>query len=296
MKKVWIIGVGRVGGALALALPEKEYRVEKLFSRNFQKTEEIAKNITPSPKIENLENNSIVSADIVFITTQDSEIENVVNKLVLQEGLKNKLFFHMSGSLSSDILSGLKVKGGLTGSLHPLVSISDSFTGIKRFIGAYFCIEGDLTAKTEAKKIIKHLGGQSFSIETKYKTLYHASAVTACGHLVALINSATQMLETCGVEKKQGIKILLPLIKSTIENIENQGLVDALTGTFARGDLETLEEHIKTLERFGNKTQTKNYLELGEQSLELAREQGTDEKKLAKMSKKISLAKKNFKC
>ena len=37
-----------------------------------------------------------------------------------------------------------------------------------------------------AKKIVDALGGKSFSIETKYKTLYHASAVTACGHLVAV--------------------------------------------------------------------------------------------------------------
>ena len=53
-----------------------------------------------------------------------------------------------------------------------------------------------------AEKLVTDLGGKSFSIETKYKTLYHASAVTACGHLVALLDVAFEMLSKCGLDEE----------------------------------------------------------------------------------------------
>jgi predicted short-subunit dehydrogenase-like oxidoreductase (DUF2520 family) len=296
MKSVSIIGVGRVGGALALALCEKGYRIENLISRNTENARKIAGQISSSPEIKTLENFKITSEEIIFIAVQDSEIKNVVEKFTQNPPKSETFFFHTSGSLSSEVLSSLKDKNCKTGSIHPLVSISDSFIGVKRFKDSYFCVEGDSEAVKIAEKIVKDLGGKSFSIETKYKTLYHASAVTACGHFAALINTAAEMLETCGIKKSEAKKILMPLVKSTFENMEEQSFAEALTGTFARGDLETLEKHIETLKENATREQAAIYLLLGEQSLKLAGEQGINKNTLEKMTKKISLAKKNFRC
>ncbi|MDQ3633370.1 MAG: DUF2520 domain-containing protein [Acidobacteriota bacterium] len=296
MKSVSIIGVGRVGGALALALCEKGYRIENLISHNIENASKIAEQISSSPGIKTLQNFQITSEDIIFIAVQDSEIKNVVEKLTQNPPKNETFFFHTSGSLSSEVLSLLKNNKCKTGSIHPLVSISDSFIGVKRFKDSYFCVEGDSEAVKIAEKIVEDLGGKSFSIETKYKTLYHASAVTACGHFAALINTAAEMLETCGIKKSEAKKILMPLVKSTFENMEEQSFAEALTGTFARGDLETLEKHIETLKENATREQAAIYLLLGEQSLKLAGEQGINKNTLEKMTKKISLAKKNFRC
>ncbi len=296
MKSVSIIGVGRVGGALALALCEKGYRIENLISRNTENARKIAGQISSSPGIKNLENFKITSEEIIFIAVQDSEIKNVIETLTQNSPKSETFIFHTSGSLSSEVLSLLKNNNCKTGSIHPLVSISDSFIGVKRFKDSYFCVEGDSEAVKLAEKIVEDLGGKSFSIETKYKTLYHASAVTACGHFAALINTAAEMLETCGIKKSEAKKILMPLVKSTFENMEEQSFAEALTGTFARGDLETLEKHIETLKENATREQAAIYLLLGEQSLKLAGEQGINKNTLEKMTKKISLAKKNFRC
>ncbi len=295
MKSVSIIGVGKVGGALALALAEKNYRVENLVSRNLDKARKIAGQISSKPDVKTLKEFEITTEDIIFIAVQDSEIKNVAEKLAQNSSNTKPNIFHTSGSLSSEVLSSLNDKGFKTGSIHPLVSISDSFIGMRKFKDAYFCVEGDLEAVKLAERVVADLGGKSFSIKTKYKTLYHASAVTACGHLVALIKIAAEMLETCGVEKSDAKKILMPLVKSTFENLENQSFAEALTGTFARGDLETLEKHIKTLQENATREQAEIYLLLGESSLKLAEEQGISREILEKMTKKISLAKKNLK-
>ena len=291
--KISIIGIGRVGGALALALTKSGYEIESLVARNEKDFEKIF-DFIKKPKFLLFEEIQEITSDVIFITTQDFEILNVARTLA--QSLHNKPFvFHTSGSLSSEILQDLEKKGCKIGSIHPLVSISDAVLGAKRFENAYFCIEGDDESVEIAEDIVKNLQGKSFSIETKYKTLYHASAVTACGHLVALIDAAIEMLTKCGLEEKDAQKILLPLIKSTIDNLTTQTTAEALTGTFARADVETLEKHIEILRENVSDEALEVYLQLGKRSAHLAEVQGADVRKLEKMRDKLSLAKKNLK-
>jgi len=292
--KISIIGAGRLGGALAIALAREKIAIETLAARNFEAAEKIAKLIEPQPKIITSDDFSKISSDVILIATQDSEIENVAVRLAKTTNHKPQVF-HTSGSLSSEILKSLKAAGCSTGSIHPLVSISDARLGAKRFADAYFCIEGDERATGTAKTLVEALGGKSFSVATEYKTLYHAAAVTACGHLVALVDAAIEMLSGCGLNEKEARKILLPLIGSTVENLAEQNTAEALTGTFARADAETLEKHIKILSQSVSPEALGIYLQLGARSIHLAETQGASRENLEKMRRQILLAKKNLK-
>ncbi|MDQ6788499.1 MAG: DUF2520 domain-containing protein [Acidobacteriota bacterium] len=293
--KISIIGIGRLGGALAIALSEKGFEVENLVARNVENAQRIAEYLSQKPRILKTDELGEISSEIIFIATQDSEIENVAESLA--QKLKNKpSVFHTSGSLSSDNLQKLKEIGCSVGSIHPLVSVSDAILGAKHFRDVFFCVEGDDTAVEKAKKLVEILGGKSFSIETKYKTLYHASAVTASGHLVALLDVALEMLQKCALNEAHAREILLPLIKSTVENLETQRAEQALTGTFARADAQTLQRHIQVLSRTVSTEALEIFLLLGLRSLRLAEEQGASVEKVSEMRKIISLAKTNFKC
>ena len=296
MKTISIIGIGRIGGALALAFNKKNknYRIENLITRNSGKAHKIAEHLIDNPPIYTINEAEKIKSEIIFVCTQDSEILYVAEKLA--EKLTHKPYIlHSSGSLSSEILSDLKRIGCKTGSIHPLVSVSDAFLGAERFENAYFCVEGETIAVKLAKKIVEDLNGKPFSIETKHKILYHAAAVTACGHLVAVVDTALEMLSKCGLENENARKILLPLIKSIIENLETQTAAQALTGTFARADYSTFEKHLEDLEKNVSPNAVGIYLLLGERSLQLAEKQGADPKSLNKIRKKITLAKKNLK-
>lgn len=292
--KISIIGAGRLGGALAIALAKKNFQIENLAARNFETAGKIAKLIKPSPKILSVNDFSEITSDAILITTQDSEIENVADELTGK--LKTKpIVFHTSGSLSSEILKNLKNVGCSVGSIHPLVSISDAQLGAERFANAYFCVEGDEAAVEIAEKIVETLGGKSFSIAAEYKTLYHASAVTACGHLVAVVDVAIEMLTKCGLSETDAQTVLLPLIKSTVENLEEQPTAQALTGTFARADVGTLEKHIEILREKVSPEALEIYLQLGLRSLKLAETRNANQENLEKMRGQILLAKTNLK-
>ena len=292
--KVSIIGVGRLGGALAIALARKDYEIENLISRKRESAEKIGDFVSANLLGFAPEDLSKIASDVIFIAVQDFEIENV-SKYLARHLTTKPFVFHTSGSLSSAVLQDLRDAGCRVGSFHPLVSISDSVLGANRFSDVYFCIEGDAEAVDVADRMAEDLGGKFFSIEAKYKTLYHASAVTSSGHLVALFDVAIEMLSKCGLDQVQAKEILLPLVESTVQNLKLQTTAAALTGTFARADIETFEKHVEILRENVSEEAVDVYLQLGERSTHLAEEQGADPEKLDELRKKISLAKKNFK-
>lgn len=289
-----MIGVGRVGGALALALPRDRFSVERMIYRGNRDLAEAIGEALPSARSCLLDELTELSSDIVFITTQDACIAPVAKELVSK--LKGKpCVFHTSGALSSRILDPLKAVGCKTASMHPLVSVSSAEVGPERFQGAYFCVEGDADAVDMATQIATSLGGIPFSIDTRFKTLYHAAAVTACGHLVALFDAAVEMMSKTGLSEDESKEILLPLVKSTVQNLEEQGTAAALTGTFARADIETFVEHVKTLNTHVSDDLLEIYLLLGERSLELAAKRGVSPERIDTLRTKVSIAKSKLK-
>lgn len=278
---VSIIGIGRLGGALAIALSEKNYSIRQLVS--YQKDiSKIAALISPAPEILSFNELGKLSADLIFICVPDTEIGWLAQKLA--ETIKNKSFvFHTSGALSSNVLQPLEINGCHIGSLHPLISVSDSVSGARNFKDAFFCVEGEAAAVEIAEKIAADLEGKSFTVPTEFKTLYHASAVMASGHLIALLSSAVEMLQTCGLNETKAREILRPLIESTLKNLSSQTFAEALTGPFARADFETIRRHLKTLCKNAAPQILESYRQLGLRSLHLAEEQGADKKNLAKI-------------
>jgi len=213
---------------------------------------------------------SEISSKVVLITTRDDQIEGAADRLAREADCSGVICLHTSGSRTSAALKALRAKGAVTGSLHPLVSISDPFIGSERFAGAYFCVEGEPGAAAAATAIAERLGGMPFEIPTESKPLYHAAAVMACGHLVALISESIEVLTACGPDRETSKNIFLPLIQSTIGNLGEQDLPEALTGTFARADAETFRAHMAAFEGRVSGEIVTAYLLLARRSLELA--------------------------
>jgi predicted short-subunit dehydrogenase-like oxidoreductase (DUF2520 family) len=63
----------------------------------------------------------------------------------------------------------------------------------------------------------------------------------------------------------------LPLVESTLKNLETQDPARALTGTFKRGDVSTVRKHLAALESANLPQALAAYVLLGQRSLLLAR-------------------------
>ncbi len=287
-----VVGAGRLGTALALALAANGYRIGALVASRAGRARKAAAllnghhirvnsphaNLPAAPclTLTSKQLGKLPPTDLVIIATPDDQIENVARNLSQVQTFwqKRRTVLHTSGALSSTILAPLAEKGWRIGSIHPLVSVSDPVSGAKSLRRAFWCIEGDKHAIRLARTMVDDLDGQSFSIRAKQKPLYHAAAVMASGNLVALFDVALEMLGHCGLTAKEAHRVLIPLVESTVRNLSTREPAEALTGTFARGDLATVRRHLEALSTKALSEPLELYRLLGHRALTLARKNG----------------------
>lgn len=289
MYSVSIIGPGRVGKALFNSLPRSMYRVDWLVVRDKAAWLEQNRQFEGEANLVDIGDLDQIDSDIVLFTTQDSKIAEAVSEV--GPLIKARcIAAHTSGSTSSSVLEPLRRDGVFIGSLHPLVSVRSTVSELNVFDGAYFCLEGDHEFTEVATKIVNDLGGIPFSIDTESKTLYHAAAVMACGHLVALIEASTRVMQQSIPDEAFARMILGPLIRSTIAGLHDGSFSQALTGPFARADSETISRHVTALQRLDDRRLLEIYAVLGLRSATIASGVSADANALDEIRRELMMA------
>lgn len=291
---VSIIGIGRVGQAMAKALQSVGYPVVSLVFHDAVGAHR-ARKLFPQTTFPNTlllgfdQLERLPPSDVLLITTPDDAIAETAQKLgaLSNEGRQGAVL-HTSGALSSEVLSPFAAAGFSVGSIHPLVAIDPADSG-SALRGAFFCIEGNKRAVTLAKAIALDLGGTPIIIKPEQKALYHAAAVMASPHLVALFDLAVQLMVMSGVRPSDARKMLMPLVDSTVKNLHAREPSSALTGTFARGDIGTVERHLKALSNGTPPEALEVYKLLALRSLQLAKENGLDRKKIRQITRLLKV-------
>jgi predicted short-subunit dehydrogenase-like oxidoreductase (DUF2520 family) len=283
---VAIIGCGKVGTSLGNFLRKAGYPISGLASKSLSSAQKAAR-IIGTDKISDIPWEMTRHAQVVFITTPDNAIADTCSIISQNSGFqKDAVVLHCSGLLPSTVLSSAKTCGAYIGSLHPLQSFASAEYDKNPFKNIIVSVEGEHDAVEAAEKIAKDLGSVCYRIKTEAKSLYHASAVVASNYLVTLLELAFRLISASGIHQKDAVNVLNPLIYGTLSNIEKVGIPDALTGPIARGDIATVENHIKEI---GAKSPDLLvlYKMLGFYTVDIARAGGTITKSLAQRLKRI---------
>ena len=244
MLKVGFIGAGKVGSALAIKLSAGGYNVAAVASRTFNSAGKLAQMVAGCRAYNSLQP-AVDAADLIFITTPDGAIGQVAAQIKWRPG---QYVVHCSGADSTLVLEPARQMGAQTGAFHPL----QTFAGVKQAVdnipGSTFAIEAEGPLLSTLKQMAEDLGGYWIELKASDKVLYHASAVIACNYLVTLTKLATDLWQSFGIPRKDAVRALMPLLKGTLNNLENIGIPDCLTGPIARGDAGTVRKHLAALD------------------------------------------------
>jgi predicted short-subunit dehydrogenase-like oxidoreductase (DUF2520 family) len=242
-----IVGCGKVGTALGIFLARAGYPPAGFASKSLSSAKHLA-GIVFSNHFNDIPWHITRHADVVFITTPDSAIEDTCTAISQNTGFADHaVVLHCSGALASSVLSSAKTCNAWTGSMHPLQSFASADYRTNPFKGIIVSIEGEDPAVKIAKTIAADLDGTAVTLLTKAKTLYHASAVVASNYLVTLLDLAVQLIQEAGINRQDAFDLLKPLVEGTLLNIEKVGVRKALTGPIARGDVKTVKKHIQEI-------------------------------------------------
>ena len=211
-----VVGRGRVGGSLAAAMKASEIPVR------LTSTAEAAE--------------AVAGATAALLCVPDAEIATVCSRLTAEP--RPALVGHVSGATTLEALESAAARGSATFSLHPLQTFADDRTALE---GVPCAVAGsDPAAEEYAAGLAERLGMRPFVVPEGHRAAYHAAASIASNFLIALEESAAELLDRAGIE--QARELLAPLVLRTAANWAERG-PEALTGPIARGDRDTIERH-----------------------------------------------------
>jgi predicted short-subunit dehydrogenase-like oxidoreductase (DUF2520 family) len=145
---------------------------------------------------------------------------------------------HVSGATTLEALAPADEQGAGLFSVHPLQTFADGETPVE---GTPAAIAGsDAESLAYARALAVAFGMRPFEVPEESRAAYHAAASIASNLLIALEESAAELLGRIGVADAR--ELLAPLVLRTAANWAERG-GDALTGPIARGDRETVEGH-----------------------------------------------------
>jgi len=243
MISLGFIGSGTVGTALAVKLSEQGYPVVAASSRSLSSAERLASRVTGC-RVCHRAQEVADAAEMVFITTPDDAIRAVAASLRWRPG---QMVVHCSGADSTEALEAARWQGVQVGVFHPLQTFAGVAQALENIPGSTFGLEASGPLLGILKEMAIALGGTPVVLTAQEKVLYHAAAVIACNYVVTLMKMATDLWQLFGVPRHEATRSLLPLLKGTLNNIENIGLPNCLTGPIARGDVGTVEKHLLAL-------------------------------------------------
>jgi predicted short-subunit dehydrogenase-like oxidoreductase (DUF2520 family) len=245
---ITLIGAGNLAQAIGPALRTAGYKIDVVAGRSAaqsrRRSAALAKKL--GAKAIALED-AVPDSAIVWVCHTDDALANTAKWLAHKPGWNNKIVFHSSGALTSDVLAPLKRVGAAIASLHPMMTF---VPGTKpKMQDVPFAVEGDARAVAMARKIVKDLGGEIFKIQKKAKPLYHALGSFSSPLLVATLVTAERVGRAAGLSAIQTRKVMGPILRQTLKNYQEGGAAAAFSGPIKRGDLNTVRRHLEELRR-----------------------------------------------
>lgn len=212
MPTLRVVGPGRAGASLALALGEAGWKALEPVHRGG----DVA--------------GAAAGVDLLVIATPDAAVADVAAAV---EPVASTVVAHLAGSLGLDALAPHARRGAV----HPLRSIPTAGTDLR---GAWFAVAGDPLVGA----VVDALEGRQVTVDDGRRAAYHAAACIASNHLVALLGQVERVAAEAGVP----LDAYFDLVRQTVDNVAALGPADALTGPVRRGDHATVARHLAALD------------------------------------------------
>ena len=230
MKNIILLGSGNVATHLGIALKNSNFAILQVYSKSIKNAKALAK------KLDTHFTNDLTklkSADLIIVSVNDDAISSVLSQI------KNTAIVHTSGSVRLNVF---KEKFSNYGVFYPLQTFNKEVD--LNISEIPFCIEGNsLEFEKKLIEIAKELTNNVVKMNSHQRKQLHIAAVFACNFSNHMYSIADDLL----AKKNIDFKILLPLIRQTITNLERNRPKEVQTGPAKRKDTVIIQEHIATI-------------------------------------------------
>jgi len=238
MKRIVLIGAGRVARQLGPALRERDVAIEQVISRS--SSEELARSCGAAALTFGELDKIVSDADLYLLAVSDGAIREVSQQLAAHLPSSARIA-HTSGATPLEELSDHFDQRGV---FYPLQTFSDGRPVDFRDIP--FCIEAlSPWFEKDLLAFAKKLSTRVHRITSEERAVLHVAGVFANNFSNHLYAKAQDILD----RRELSFDLLRPLIRETAAKVQDQPPREAQTGPAVRGDQATLDRHLAFLRK-----------------------------------------------
>jgi len=234
MKRVTIIGNGKVGGALAARLRNKNIEVRLVGSDVW---------------MDWLASGEAIG-DAIVVALKDQHMQAAIDKIAgyRAHDFTKVLAIHVNGSHGKDVLTSWKTDGAQIAAAHPFQTFSDQDPSALDGIG--WGVDCDDATWPAVKAFVELTGGRPARLKKTSdidKRRYHAAAVAASNFTYAAYELARRLADDVGIDAEH---FLVPIMKRTLENATDAMHDEepfAVTGPLVRGDVDGVRKQLAAM-------------------------------------------------
>ena len=231
-----------------MALRESGYFVTEIISRNLARSRRQARTLASKVGARAVtERTATLDAELLWFCVPDRAIREAASALAARVKGKLRFAFHSSGALLSRELASLRNGGAAVASVHPLMTFVPGSR--PSLAGVPFALEGAAAATRLARRIVRDLGGESFSLPAPRKAAYHAWATFTSPLWLAFLVTLEEAARAAGLTRADARRMSLPIIRQTLENYSRLGPEHSFSGPIIRGDATTVAKHLAVLKK-----------------------------------------------
>lgn len=282
MRRVAVLGPGRVGTTLALALVRAGAEIVGVAGRGEQSIATFRERFgeaemgTPA--------DAARGADLVLVTVHDEAIEEVVRAAARDDGVaEGSRWVHCAGGLDLAPLAAAHAAGAGVAALHPAQTFADPEAALADLPGTAWAVTAAEPDLGWARVLVTDLRGRPVTVAAEQRPLYHAGLVVGANGTSSVVALARDLLHGAGLADPSAF--LGPLVGPAGANAATRG-VAALTGPVRRGDAATVDAHLDELQTVFPEA-VEAYVALARLALGQARRAGLGEERAAAVAARL---------
>ena len=266
---VAVIGPGRVGTALAVALTAAGRRVVGVAGRGAANLERFVARVPtaqPGPA-------GVAAADLVLVTVSDDALVDVARNLSRSDAVvAGSRWVHTSGRYGASVLRPIALAGARVAACHPAQTFPTPELGAAALEGCAWAVTAAAADRPWAHRLVRLLRGEPVDVDEGARVRYHAGLAVGSNGTAAVVSLARDLLLSAGITAPE--RFLSGLVTRSAGNAADRGAA-ALTGPVRRGDTQTVRAHLDDL-RVALPEALPAYRALAELALAYARRAGLD--------------------
>ncbi|MDQ1597202.1 MAG: hypothetical protein QOI70_626 [Microbacteriaceae bacterium] len=212
---IGIIGAGKVGPVIGAALASAGHAIVGIsaISESSRERADAMLHGVPILEIPDI----IERSELVILAVPAGELASLVAGLgVTGAWQPGQLVMHTAAEFGTEVLAPATASGAIPLAIHPAVSFTGTTIDLAQLVGAYFAVTAPGPVQPIGQALVVEMGGEPIIVAERDRVAYAEAIATATSFSSAIVDQATTLLASIGIESPG--TILGPLVRSSVEN------------------------------------------------------------------------------